>query len=180
MQSSLTSLYSDLIWCNQIYVIGCFSPLTIWGWFLLRDVCSSKSSRYTGCKILGSMYWSWVVANCGPLLLIWFLALRWVLGNTLVELGIKPSHQLHWLLNYKTLENLVNQVLNLEHIPMEHLAFYTWWKTHMKSSRSCMEHWSRAPYFLYMMMCMLKVIVAKRYVDREHLAFYTRQHACWK
>jgi hypothetical protein len=63
---NLVCLYFILVmWCNQIYVIDRLSPLTLWAWFFLRDVCSSKSCRYTGYKILGFMYLSWVVADRG-------------------------------------------------------------------------------------------------------------------
>jgi hypothetical protein len=48
----------------------------------------------------------------------------------------------------KLFENMANQVLNLEYIPMEPLAFYARLKAHMKSSRNIMERQSGAPYFL--------------------------------
>jgi hypothetical protein len=54
---------------------------------------------------------------------------------------------------------------------MEPLAFYTQQKTHMTSSRSCMQRQSEAPWFLYVVMCMLKVVKPERFIDWEYLAF---------
>jgi hypothetical protein len=62
-------------------------------------------------------------------------------------------------------ENLINQILNLEHIPMEPLAFYARCKVLMKSSRSYVERRSGAPYFLYAVMHVLKVVKIERYID---------------
>jgi hypothetical protein len=58
----------------------------------------------------------------------------------------KPSMMISAKLQF-FLKNLVNQVINLEHIPMELLAFYAWRKTHIKSSRSYMERRSGAHCF---------------------------------
>jgi hypothetical protein len=77
----------------------------------------------------------------------------------------KPSMMISAELQ-NTFENLVNQVLNLEHIPTKPLTFYALWKARVKKSRSCMERRSRAPCFLYVVMHVLKVIEAERYVDR--------------
>jgi hypothetical protein len=66
----------------------------------------------------------------------------------------------------KTFENMVNQILNLEHIPMEPLTFYARWKARMKNSRSCMERRSGAPCFLYAVMRVPKVIEVERYINR--------------
>jgi hypothetical protein len=55
-----------------------------------------------------------------------------------VRYWAKPSMTISAELK-KTFENLVNQVLNLDHIPVEPLAFCTRLKAHKKSSRSCME-----------------------------------------
>jgi hypothetical protein len=49
---------------------------------------------------------------------------------------------------------------------MQPHVFYAWRKTHMKSSRSCMERRLGAPCFLYATMHVLKVIEAESYVDR--------------
>jgi hypothetical protein len=57
---------------------------------------------------------------------------------------------------------------------MEHVAFYARWKARMESSKSCMEHRSGAPYFLYVAMHVLKVVEVAWSVDRKPLAFYTR------
>jgi hypothetical protein len=51
---------------------------------------------------------------------------------------VKPSTTLPVELQ-KTFENSVNQVLNLEHIPMKPLTFYAPQKVSMQSSRSCIE-----------------------------------------
>jgi hypothetical protein len=59
----------------------------------------------------------------------------------------KPSMPLSAELQ-KLFENMANQVLNLEYISMEPLAFYARLKAHMKSSRNIMERQSGAPYFL--------------------------------
>jgi hypothetical protein len=43
-----------------------------------------------------------------------------------------------------------------------------------ESNRSCMEHRSGAPFFLYAVIRILKVIEVVWNIDREPLAFYTR------
>jgi hypothetical protein len=63
---------------------------------------------------------------------------------------------------------------------MEPLAFYVRRKTHMKSSRSCMERRPRAPFFLYAAMHMLKVVEAVWSINQERLAFRTWCCACKK
>jgi hypothetical protein len=61
---------------------------------------------------------------------------------------------------------------------MEPLAFYVRRKTHMKSSRSCMERRPRARFFLYAAMHVLKVVEAVWSINREPFAFYTRRCTC--
>jgi hypothetical protein len=83
------------------------------------------------------------------LMLIFSLTFRWILGDALVRLGIEPNHWWWYLLSCNFFENLVNQVINLEHIPMKLLTFYAWWKAHIKSSRSYMERRSGAHCFCW-------------------------------
>jgi hypothetical protein len=57
---------------------------------------------------------------------------------------------------------------------MEPLAFYIRQKVHMKSSISCVERRLGAPCFLYVALCMLKVVEAIWSIDHEPLIFCTR------
>jgi hypothetical protein len=100
--------------------------------------------------------------------------------DVLTGLGIEPNHQWRCLLSHKNFWNTVNQVLNLEYIPVEPHAFCVRRKAHMKSSRSCMECRSGAPCFLYVTMVCWKIVEVVWSVDREPLTFYTRRCACWK
>jgi hypothetical protein len=68
------------------------------------------------------------------------------------------------------LKNLVNQILNMEYIPIEPLAF-VYGDARAETNRSCTEGRSGAPYFSYAVMRVLKVINIVWSVDWEPLAF---------
>jgi hypothetical protein len=82
----------------------------------------------------------------------------------------KPSMMIYVEVQ-KYFENLVNQILNMEHIPMELIAFVCD-DVRAESNRSSMEHRSGAPYFLYAAMCVLKVIEVVWSVTRERVAVF--------
>jgi hypothetical protein len=60
---------------------------------------------------------------------------------------------------------------------MEHLLFVRG-DARAESNKSCMERQSRAPYFLYAVMRVLKIVEVVWSIDLEPLTFCTRRCAC--
>jgi hypothetical protein len=81
------------------------------------------------------------------LMLICSLMFWWILGDALTELEVKPNHRWWYLLSCKN-----------------------FWKLSYSNTKSG-AHTNEAPYFLYVVMHMLKVIEVIWSVDREPLAF---------